>query len=54
MTCCVTESGVCLLCVHWTSSVVLLVLTYGFPDDSTPGVPKHEGRKLCINFFFNF
>lgn len=21
----------------------------GFPDDSTPGVPKHVGRKYCID-----
>ena len=32
-----------ILCfIHWTNSKALLVLTQGFPDEGTPGVPKHD------------
>jgi hypothetical protein len=27
---------------NWTNSKALLVLTQGFPDEVTPGVPKHD------------
>jgi hypothetical protein len=36
---------------HWTNSEALIVLTKGFLDDGAMGVPKHVGRKPCINFF---
>jgi len=28
----------------------LFLLKQRFPDDSTPGVPKHEERKFCIKY----
>ena len=48
---CLNFSVACLcfiLCTNWE---VLLVLTYGFPDDRIPGVPKHVARKLCVDCF---
>jgi hypothetical protein len=39
---------------HWTNSEALIALTKAFPDNGTPGVPEHVGRKPCINFFFPF
>ena len=43
--------------VQWTSThppvkivECVLVLTKGFPDDSTPVVPKHVTRKLWVDY----
>jgi len=49
---CLVETGVRQCFIHWTISEALLVLTQGFPDDGTPGVPKHAGRNLCVDCFW--
>ena len=41
----VIETGVFLCFIHWANSESLLVLTQGFPDDGTLGLPKHVVRK---------
>jgi hypothetical protein len=48
--CVLIETG-SLCFTHWTNKEALIVLTKGFPDDGTTGVPKHVGRKTCISFF---
>jgi len=39
---CALYTGPILRFTHWTNSKALLVLTQGFPDEGTPGVPKHD------------
>ena len=48
-----TETNVHLCFIIWTNSEALLVLTLGFPDCGTPGVPKNIRRKMCIDCVYS-
>jgi len=43
------ETGVRLCCIRWTNWEAQFVSNYGFPDDGTPGVPKHGGMTQCYD-----